>query len=251
MRAIARDPGDRYASAEAFGVALAEAATQSFGSGWLGRADLTLVATGPIAIAAGPATATTDDGVTSVAGDATTVTGRETMIAGKGAPIPQDPPLRMRATAVHRAGVRIDELRPEDLVRVDDLMKPPKPPRLALAITAVLLALLVVVSVLGIGTAEYAPPTLRGQTVLPPGGPSPAPRVGASRGGAVCDKPCSHRPADRPLPSPIRCGVQSNPREMMSARSSWAIFAGPSRPRWRTRTPLGNVNRLSQFTAHS
>jgi len=161
MRAIARDPDDRYASAEAFGVALAEAATQSFGSGWLGRADLTLVATGPIAIAAGPATATTDDGVTSVAGDATTVTGRETMIAGKGAPIPQDPPLRMRATAVHRAGVRIDELRPEDLVRVDDLIKPPKPPRLALAITAVLLALLVVVSVLGIGTAEYAPSTLR------------------------------------------------------------------------------------------
>jgi len=161
MRAIARNPDDRYASAEAFGVALAEAATQSFGSGWLGRADLTLVATGPIAIAAGPATATTDDGVTSVAGAATGVTGRETMIAGKGAPIPQDPPLRMRATAVHRAGVRIDELRPEDLVRVDDLIKPPKPPRITLAITTVLLALLVVLGALGIGTAEPAPSTLR------------------------------------------------------------------------------------------
>jgi serine/threonine-protein kinase len=165
MRAIARDPDDRYPSAEAFGVALAEAATESFGSGWLGRADLTLVATGPIAIAAGPAAPSTEDAAPSIGGDATTVTGRETMIAGKGAPIPQDPPLRMRATAVHRAGVRIDELSPEDLVRVDDLIKPPKPPRVALAITAVLLALLVVLSVLGIGTAEPAPSTLRPGTV--------------------------------------------------------------------------------------
>jgi serine/threonine-protein kinase len=165
MRAIARDPDDRYGSAEAFGVALAEAATESFGSGWLGRADLTLVATGPIAIAAGPATPSTDDGVASAAGDATTVTGRETMIAGKGAPIPQDPPLRVRATAVHRAGVRIDELSPEDLVRVDDLIKPPKPPRVSLATASLLLALLVVLSVLGIGTAEPAPSALRPGTV--------------------------------------------------------------------------------------
>jgi Protein kinase domain len=165
MRAIAREPGDRYPSAEAFGVALAEAATSSFGSGWLGSADLTLAATGPIAIAAGPAAPTTDDEVASVAGSATGVTGRETMIAGKGAPIPQEPPLRMRATAVHRGGVRIAELSPEDLVRVDDLIKPPKAPRVSLGIAAALLALLGVLSAFGIGTAKPAPSTLRRGTV--------------------------------------------------------------------------------------
>jgi serine/threonine-protein kinase len=165
MRAIARDPDDRYPSAEAFGVALAEAATESFGSGWLGRADLTLVAPGPITLAAGPATVTTDDGVPLAAGGAATATGRETMIAGKGAPIPQEP-LRARATAIRGGvGARIEELNPDDLVRVDDLIKPPKAPRTPLAITAALLALLAVLSVVGIGTAEPAPNPLQRGTV--------------------------------------------------------------------------------------
>jgi serine/threonine-protein kinase len=166
MRAIARDPDDRYPSAEAFGVALAEAATESFGSGWLGLADLTLVAPGPITLAAGPAALTTTGGIAGVVGEAATVTGRETMIAGKGAPIPQEPPMRVRATGVHRAsGARIDQLSPEDLVRVDDLIAPPKPPRVPLAITAALMALLVVLSVVGIGTTEPAPSLLRSGTV--------------------------------------------------------------------------------------
>jgi serine/threonine-protein kinase len=163
MRAIARDPGDRYHSAEAFGVALAEAATESFGAGWLGQSDLTLVAPGPITIAAGPATQT--GGTGGIAGAAPTATGRETMIAGQGAPVPLDPPLRMRATAVHRGGVRIDELRPEDLVRVDDLIKPPKPPRLAFALAGLLTALLVALSIVGIGDAEPAANRLRPGTV--------------------------------------------------------------------------------------
>ena len=160
MRSIERDPGDRYPSAEALGVALAEAATASFGPGWLGSADITLVATGPITIAAGPATPVAGDTAAWASGGATE-TGRETMIAGQGAPVPLDSPLRARATAVHRAGIRMDELTPEDLVRVDDLIKPPKPPLLSLAITALLITLLVVLSVVGIGSADPAPSTLR------------------------------------------------------------------------------------------
>ena len=167
MRALERDPGARYSNAEDFGVAIAEAATESFGPGWVGRADLTLLATGPIAAAAGPTTL-----VPGVAGDLTfsdhgAQTGRETMVAGKGAPIPRDAPLRMRATAIrHPAGVRIDELRPEDLVRVDDLIAPPKAPRGALALSAVALIALLLVGALGIGTPHASTSLPRGRVAV-------------------------------------------------------------------------------------
>jgi serine/threonine protein kinase len=48
MRAIARQPADRYPTAEAFGVAIGEAATQLFGMGWLERADVPVMVAGPI-----------------------------------------------------------------------------------------------------------------------------------------------------------------------------------------------------------
>jgi len=164
MRALQRDPGARFPSAEAFGVAVAEAATEAFGAGWVGRADLTLLATGPIAAAAGPATATFDTDGAVAWGDAGVQTGRETMIAGQGAPVPQDAPMRGRATAVHRAGgAHIDQLRPEDLVRVDDLIKPPKPPRLAMTAAALLFVGLVAVGVRGIGAPDPTGPIERGR----------------------------------------------------------------------------------------
>jgi len=168
MRALQRDPDDRYPSAEAFGVAVGEAATESFGPGWLGRSDLTLVAAGPIAISAGPATTTTDtaSGGATVS-DASAKTGRETMIAGKGTPIPQEPPLRVRATAVHRAtGARIGDLSPEDLVRVDDLIRPPRAPRFTLAAAGLLLAALLAISALGLGSPQTAGSRKRGQVTV-------------------------------------------------------------------------------------
>jgi len=143
MRSLAREPHDRYQSAEEFGVALAEAATESFGPGWLGRADLTLVATGPIAIAAGPATPPTGDAPGDTAGTAS-VTGR-----GEG----------------HRAGVRMDELTPDDLVRVDDLIAPPKRPLLTTALATVMLAGLVVLSAVGLGSSDPTPNTLPSDTI--------------------------------------------------------------------------------------
>ena len=48
MRAMAKDPADRYPSAEAFGVALAETATAAWGVGWLKSAGLKVMAVGPI-----------------------------------------------------------------------------------------------------------------------------------------------------------------------------------------------------------
>jgi YVTN family beta-propeller protein len=48
MRSLARDPSDRYASAEEFGVALADAATAAWGHGWVRAGGVNVVATGRI-----------------------------------------------------------------------------------------------------------------------------------------------------------------------------------------------------------
>ncbi len=52
MRALARDPEDRYRSIEAFGVALGAAAGATFGPGWLDRSEVQLRDLGAIAVAA-------------------------------------------------------------------------------------------------------------------------------------------------------------------------------------------------------
>jgi hypothetical protein len=48
MRAIEPVPEDRYASPEAFGVAVGQAASAAFGPGWLARSELPMLAAGPI-----------------------------------------------------------------------------------------------------------------------------------------------------------------------------------------------------------
>jgi serine/threonine protein kinase len=57
MRGLATEPAQRFASAEAFGVALAEASTQAWGPGWLPSDVLPLMDAGPIRSAAGPPSA--------------------------------------------------------------------------------------------------------------------------------------------------------------------------------------------------
>ncbi len=148
MRALERNPGQRYPSAEAFGVALGGAATEAFGPGWLGRADVTLLATGSIAAAAGPAVAPPADvdnaAISPIAGRA----GVGTVVTGSD-PASEEP-VRVRATAAPRpAGELLRDLRPEDLVRVDDLVSPPKPPLISLAAAALLVVALLLVTTLG------------------------------------------------------------------------------------------------------
>jgi serine/threonine-protein kinase len=164
MRGLQRDPDDRYPSAGEFGVAIGNAATNAFGPGWAARSDLNLVLTGSMAAAAGPTLVEPLAPGDVVTGDVSGTTGRETMIAGVGKPIPRDEPLRMRATAVSRhGGARLDEISPDDLVRVEDLVTPPKFPWLASAAAALLFAALLVVSALGIGTVSVGGPMSRGQ----------------------------------------------------------------------------------------
>lgn len=52
MRGLRRDPAARHESVEAFGLALAVAATASFGGGWLDRSDIAVREAGPIRAAA-------------------------------------------------------------------------------------------------------------------------------------------------------------------------------------------------------
>ena len=47
-RALATDPADRFADAEAFGIALGEAASDAWGAGWLGETGITVAAPGPM-----------------------------------------------------------------------------------------------------------------------------------------------------------------------------------------------------------
>jgi len=165
MRSLERDPDRRYPTAGEFGVAIGSAATQAFGPGWVGRTDLHLVLTGPIAAAAGPTLVEPlATGEAVVGGEVSDTTGRETMIAGTGKPIPRDEPLRMRATAVARpAGARLDEISPEDLVRVDDLVAPPQFPWFSSAAAVLLFVALLLVGALGIGTPDVSGPLRRGQ----------------------------------------------------------------------------------------
>jgi serine/threonine protein kinase len=53
MQALATEPADRFATAEAFGVALAEAGTQAWGEGWLAAEQVPIMDAGPIIGAAG------------------------------------------------------------------------------------------------------------------------------------------------------------------------------------------------------
>ena len=71
----------------------------------------------------------------------------------------------MRATSVSRPhGARLDDISPEDLVRVEDLVTPPKVPWLMSAAAALLFVALLVVSAIGIVTPpSVGGPMSRGQ----------------------------------------------------------------------------------------
>ena len=157
MRAIRRDQSERYPRAEDFGIAVGRAATEAFGEGWLGRADVTLRATGSIAAAAGPATRTAaapdGDGetTTAIAGR----TGMGTVVTGS-AP-GNEPVVKVRATAAHHvAGEALADLQPDDLVRVDDLISPPERPVVSLVAAAVLAIAALICAFVAVGSRSHS-----------------------------------------------------------------------------------------------
>jgi serine/threonine-protein kinase len=159
MRAIAREPENRYPTAEAFGVAIGDAATELFGMGWLQRADVPVMTAGPIlesaqrTTAPGPplapsaASAGPDTRVTRAAPAAATVVPEAAAI----------PAQRVRPSAVlHVQGMVSPTASADSLVPVRQVLDlPPWPRPFALA-TAALAVLTVVLALLGLGASDPA-----------------------------------------------------------------------------------------------
>ena len=133
MRALARDPRERYPDAEAFGVALGEAATEAFGAGWLQATNVPVLAGGAIVASTQRLTA---------------------------------PPTAYREAAVTRAvlsshvGGAGSDVAAEDLVPVRQVLVNPPRPLLAGAVTAGLAVLLAGLALSPPHAARPAPRTL-------------------------------------------------------------------------------------------
>jgi serine/threonine-protein kinase len=131
MQALARAPEDRFPTAEAFGVAIGEAAGRCLGPSWLDHAEVELLAPGAILDSA------------------------KSVVAGRSAPPPRTETTRIRRTAPpgEQAGKpRVSDLDVEELVPVRQVLAPPPPPRSAAAVTAALVAATAACAVVGLGT---------------------------------------------------------------------------------------------------
>jgi hypothetical protein len=129
MRALARKPTERFATAEDFGVALCQAAVASFGPGWLARTDLALFAGGRI--------------------------GEE--LGRSPLPVVLNQPARasVRPTVgTHVAGAAPSVL-DDPLLAVRELLETPPPPRRLALLSLALCAVLALVACVGVGSPPH------------------------------------------------------------------------------------------------
>jgi hypothetical protein len=134
MRALARDPADRFDSAEAFGVAIGQAASASWGGGWLGRSGIALREPGPILEGAQHATAT-----------ATGTAGRDGAVVR--------PVIDLHAAGADASDLVLSDLMP---LRRAPVEVPAFPTRLAWA-AVVVAAIAIVLGLLGVGSSTPTP----------------------------------------------------------------------------------------------
>ena len=167
MKALSRDPQTRYATAELFGVAIGEAATEAFGPGWFEDTAVPVLAGGPILASTRPLAGTT------AASPAVGPPSPPLSSSGPavGPPGPAAPPIvpspvapasplgagmappQRPATAVHVRGAAADSSAESLLPVRQVLVNPPWPASWA-AVSAALLALL---AVLALGSLASAP----------------------------------------------------------------------------------------------
>jgi len=139
MKSLMRDTQNRYASAEDFGVALGEAAASSWGPDWLTASDSVVLGsraieaasrtTGQMPMPAASAETTTDT--------ATDTEGEPATDAPAPAPAPSAESVQALAAAAAVAvqpkavdrieGADLNQLRPDEIVRVANYKKPPSP----------------------------------------------------------------------------------------------------------------------------
>ena len=172
MRTLARSPEDRYPSAEAFGVALGEAATSLWGPGWLDRAELTIVDPGPISEAAKrPSGPGFTPAVTPPAPDAAVPRARRPFAvgsrssrgdrpppAGSAQPAPSAPAApstRVRPqVSDHVGGAVAAQVAEADLVPVREVIELPPPPTVQTLAALVLTLVMLTVAFVGLGGAN-------------------------------------------------------------------------------------------------
>ena len=160
MRAIATAPGDRFESAEAFGVALAEAATAAWDPGWLGRGETPVMGASRIVAATERASSPPAREPNRVGGPPapSTVKGSDPVPpTAPPAPRPPAPPTeRTRPSVAVRPPARpLEEMDAADLVPVSQVLKRPPRPFPLLVCALVLLALALAVAFAGLGSPDY------------------------------------------------------------------------------------------------
>jgi serine/threonine-protein kinase len=136
MQALARDPGERFESAEAFGVAVGQAASASWGGTWLERTGVSLRVPGPILSAAQHASATA-----AAPG------------AGAGGGGVVRPVIELHSGGAAGTGLVLSDLMP---LRRAPVEVPGFPTRLAWA-AGVVAVLALVLGILGVGSSTPAP----------------------------------------------------------------------------------------------
>ncbi len=180
MRALATDPAERWDSAEAFGVALAEACTAAWGVGWLGRGGMRVMADDAIVAAterpSGVPAATTPASAQAAAPapptelvappPATAAPAAPTELVAPPPATAAPPPLVVRPTITVHAGVVVipasEDIRP-DLVPVSEVLasaplRPGRPLVAALALAVVTLG----IAFLGLGAPGHGGTIPRG-----------------------------------------------------------------------------------------
>jgi serine/threonine-protein kinase len=135
MQALARNPADRFQTAEAFGVAIGEAASASWGAGWLERSGISLREPGPILA-----------GAQHLSG---------TAASGNGS---QDGPVVRPVIDIHTGGAAATGIVLSDLMplRRTPVAVPEFPTRLAWA-AALVAAIAVLFGLLGVGSSSPTP----------------------------------------------------------------------------------------------
>jgi Protein kinase domain len=196
MRGLATDPADRYDTAEAFGLAVAEACTSAWGPGWLAAEGTPVMGASAIVsatdrVTAAPRPPTVVDAAPVVAPNATpakpTIADAATVSPPAPPAAPKPPTVATPAAAPpaapvrptiagHSGGVQLQDVQEADLVPVQAVLIPPARATLPLVLTVVGLILVVLVAFLGIGSTSTGGDIPPG-TVTVAGAAMPATRV--------------------------------------------------------------------------
>jgi hypothetical protein len=179
MRGLATDPGDRYDTAQAFGLAIAEACTNAWGPGWLAAEGTPVMGASAIVsatdrVTSAPRPPTVAGAAPVVVPDAApasaTIADPDALILGDaaGPPPPPSPPAAslmppaaslmppaapVRPTvSVHSGGVLLQDVQEADLVPVQAVLIPPSKAMVPLLLAVVGLILVVLVAVVGLSS---------------------------------------------------------------------------------------------------